>query len=181
MKIAIIGTHGVGKTTLSYQIAAEAKKTGKNACVIQELARLCPFPINDGFSIEAAEWIITTQVSQELAAKARGNDCIICDRSAFDPILYLAVKPFNPMSYEKLQHFAEEWLRSYDALILVKPVGQELIDDGIRSMDRDFYWEVNKKFMDYFRNKFPGKLTEIRSSEIFSNKIIEVLRWLGLG
>lgn len=47
MKIAIVGTHGIGKTTLAYQIACEAKKKGKNATVINEIARRCPFPLND--------------------------------------------------------------------------------------------------------------------------------------
>ena len=46
MKIAFIGTHGVGKTTLCYDLAALLKRQGLNVDVVKEVARLSPLPIN---------------------------------------------------------------------------------------------------------------------------------------
>ena len=46
MKIAFIGTHGVGKTTLCYDVVAALKRRGVNADIVKEVARLSPLPIN---------------------------------------------------------------------------------------------------------------------------------------
>ena len=44
MKVAFIGTHGVGKTTLCYDLAALLKRRDLNVDVVKEVARLsrCP-------------------------------------------------------------------------------------------------------------------------------------------
>lgn len=47
MKIALIGTHGTGKTTLAYDIISKLKKKGIDADFLGEVARICPFPINE--------------------------------------------------------------------------------------------------------------------------------------
>ena len=46
MKIAFIGTHGVGKTTLCYDLAAALKKRDLTVELVREVARECPLPIN---------------------------------------------------------------------------------------------------------------------------------------
>ena len=45
MKVAFIGSHGVGKTTLSYDLAAQLKRRGANVDIVKEVARLSPLPI----------------------------------------------------------------------------------------------------------------------------------------
>ena len=42
MKIAFIGTHGVGKTTLCYELAAALKREGVHVDIVKEVARLSP-------------------------------------------------------------------------------------------------------------------------------------------
>jgi len=46
VKIAFIGTHGVGKTTLCYDLAAVLKRRGLDTDIVKEVARLSPLPIN---------------------------------------------------------------------------------------------------------------------------------------
>ena len=46
MKVAFIGTHGVGKTTLCYDLAAALKKRDLTVELVREVARECPLPIN---------------------------------------------------------------------------------------------------------------------------------------
>jgi len=46
-KIALIGTHGTGKTTLAHELTAESKKRGIHTEFLGELARECPLPINE--------------------------------------------------------------------------------------------------------------------------------------
>ena len=47
-KIAITGTHGVGKTTMAMQMASEIKSGDPSlrVNVLPEAARMCPFPLN---------------------------------------------------------------------------------------------------------------------------------------
>ena len=46
IKIAFVGTHGVGKTTLCYELAAWMKKREARVDMVREVARRCPLPIN---------------------------------------------------------------------------------------------------------------------------------------
>jgi thymidylate kinase len=176
MKIAIIGTHGVGKTTLAYQMVAEAKKRGKNACVIHEVARSCPFPLNDDFNVDGAHWIITSQINRELDAKAQKSDFIVCDRSAYDPICYLEARNFTVQNCIQLEAFAYEWMKTYDHIFYSIPSWQKIVDDGIRSTDIDFQKTVDEQFL-YFLSTFPNEnVHRIHDYAIFGNNLEEVFK-----
>src|SRR5574340_1090917 len=88
IKIAFIGTHGVGKTTLCYDVGAALKKRGLHVDMVKEVARLSPLPINRKTSLEAQTWILATQVAEEIRS-ASLHDIVICDRSALDNYAYL--------------------------------------------------------------------------------------------
>ena len=88
MKIAFIGTHGVGKTTLCFDVAARLKRLDLAVELVKEVARGCPLPINRDTTLDAQEWILHTQIAQEIAACAR-YQVVICDRSALDNYAYL--------------------------------------------------------------------------------------------
>ena len=92
MKLALIGTHGVGKTTLAYDVCALLKKQGQNVELVTEVARRCPFPVNEGTTLEAQLWILHTQIADELAAAQRAQT-VICDRSVLDNYCYLILPP----------------------------------------------------------------------------------------
>ena len=53
MKIAFIGTHGVGKTTLCFELAALLKKRDRVVEMVREVARFCPLPINRDTTVAA--------------------------------------------------------------------------------------------------------------------------------
>ena len=57
MKIGISGTHGTGKSFLVYELANKYKLDypNKEVTVITEVARQCPFEINQGASLQAQE------------------------------------------------------------------------------------------------------------------------------
>jgi len=148
MKIAFIGTHGTGKTTLSYELAAELKKLGINAVMINELARLCPLPINKSCSFSSQLWIMASQIVEEIEHSVNYND-IICDRSVLDSYVYALVTGCANESLEKL---AEEWIKTYDYLFKV-PVTRPLTPDGVRSMDKDFQIKVDKMMDKVLREK----------------------------
>ncbi len=180
MKIAIVGTHGIGKTTLAYQIAAEAKKKGRNALVINEIARRCPFPLNDKQVPEGAEWIISTQISHELSAKANKTEYIICDRSAYDPICYMKASKHDKSSYRSAKLYASEWLKTYDKVFLVVPDTKKLAPDGFRCTDINFQELVNDQFMQEFQIKNICPHEIIYTSEIFESDLSWIYKKVGL-
>ncbi len=87
MKIAFIGAHGVGKTTLCYDLASRLKRQDRAVDLVKEVARSCPLPINRETTLPAQAWILHTQIAQELATAAQ-CDIVICDRSVLDNYAY---------------------------------------------------------------------------------------------
>lgn len=152
MKIAIIGAHGIGKTTLAAQMFAYASKTGRKAKLIHEVARSCPLPINEKFTVKAATWIIARHVTLGIEAEAAGYDFIICDRSSFDPITYAINMMPNDLREKKiyrqspLYRFAQQDLKLYDLLVYLKPSSAEILPDGIRLVDPEFQRNISKIF-----------------------------------
>jgi hypothetical protein len=87
-KVAFIGTHGVGKTTLCYGLAARLQARDVSLEVVGEVARRCPLPINRETTLAAQSWILHTQIAEEILAASR-HDMVICDRSVLDNYVYM--------------------------------------------------------------------------------------------
>src|SRR3989338_520019 len=133
MKIAFIGTHGTGKTTLSHSLTAELKKRGINAAMINETARKCSLPINEKGSFATQMWIMSAQICDELETMQKYSH-IVCDRSVFDTYIYAII---TECANELIEKLSDDWIKSYDFLFKV-PIVHELMEDGIRSTDKKF-------------------------------------------
>ncbi len=83
-KIAITGTHGVGKTTLAHQICVALKENNFNSTIVEEKARSCPFPINEKATTDTEIWMVHTQIRAELDAKACRFEVAVIDRCSLD-------------------------------------------------------------------------------------------------
>ncbi|HEY2739110.1 MAG TPA: ATP-binding protein [Thermoanaerobaculia bacterium] len=139
-KLAFIGSHGVGKTTLCYGLAARLKTRDVAVEVIHEVARRCPLPINEETSVAAQSWILHTQVAEELVAQAR-YPAVICDRSILDNYVYLLLAAGRQ---EPLEPLVESWTNGYDLLVHV-PIVEQLSPDGIRSASPSFQRAVEER------------------------------------
>jgi nicotinamide riboside kinase len=133
MKVAFIGTHGVGKTTLCYDLAGVLKRGGVSVDMVKEVARLSPLPINRKTSLDAQTWILMTQVAEEIRSQAY-NDAVVCDRSALDNYAYMALACGRQKPFER---FVAHWMKSYDLLFKV-PISGVASADGIRDTDEFF-------------------------------------------
>ena len=71
LKVAFIGSHGVGKTTLCYGLAARLKARDTSLEMVHEVARRCPLPINEETGLASQGWILHTQIAEEIIAAAR--------------------------------------------------------------------------------------------------------------
>jgi nicotinamide riboside kinase len=141
-KVAFIGTHGVGKTTLCYGLAARLKKNDVSLEVVHEVARRCPLPINRETSIASQSWILHTQIAEELTAEAR-YPVVICDRSALDNYVYLLIAA-GPQ--QALNTLVDRWMDSYDLLFHV-PIVSAPSADGVRATDPSFQRAVDDRLL----------------------------------
>ena len=109
MKIALIGSHGVGKTTLCFELAARLKRRNIDVEIVREVARRCPLPINQGTTVEAQQWILHGQMMMEIEAAA-AHDAVLCDRSVLDNYCYMVHSGGGSKAWERL---LDEWLETY--------------------------------------------------------------------
>ena len=138
MKIAFMGSHGVGKTTLCFDVAARLKRLDLGVDLVKEVARACPLPINKDTTVEAQAWILHTQIAEELAAEAR-YEVVVCDRSVLDNYAYLVHQAGRRPEYDGL---VREWMGSYDGLFKV-PILHPPSFDGTRDTSGTFQSEVD--------------------------------------
>lgn len=139
-KVAFIGSHGVGKTTLCYGLAARLKAKDLPVDVVQEVARRCPLPVNEETSVAAQNWILHTQIAEEILAQAR-HPVVVCDRSVLDNYVYLLVAGYELPEHER---FLAYWMSTYDLLVHV-PIVEEPVADGFRSTDPAFQRLVDER------------------------------------
>lgn len=144
MKLALIGTHGVGKTTLAYEICSLLKKAHFNVELVTEVARQSPFPVNAATTIEGQLWILHAQIAAELDAERRAPH-VITDRAVLDNYCYL-VNKFGRQP--QLESWLEWWMETYTILVGVPTIEANIPPDGFRSEDRLFQRRIHELLID---------------------------------
>ena len=139
MKLALIGTHGTGKTTLAYEVCFLLKRTGHSVELVTEVARRSPFPVNEATTLDGQLWILHAQIAAELAASARAPH-VVCDRSVLDNYCYL-VNKFGRQ--RDLEPWLARWIETYSLLVSVPPTSDAFPSDGFRSENADFRWRIH--------------------------------------
>jgi hypothetical protein len=149
LKLALIGTHGVGKTTLAYEVCSLLKKSHHNVELVAEVARQSPFPVNAETTLEGQLWILHAQIAAELEAGPRAP-VVITDRSVLDNYCYL-VNKFGRQPH--LEAWLAWWMETYSLLIGI-PIAEEGIPrDGFRSEDRTFQLRIHDLLVELLASK----------------------------
>jgi thymidylate kinase len=161
LKLALIGTHGVGKTTLAYETCSLLKKADYNVELVTEVARQSPFPVNAATTLEGQLWILHAQIAAELDSSRRAPH-VICDRSVLDNYCYL-VNKFGRQP--QLEPWLAWWMDTYNLLVGVPTLADSITPDGFRSEDRAF------------QDRIHTLLNELLSAEPFSRASHRVI-WL---
>lgn len=138
MKIALIGSHGVGKTTLCFDVAARIKRLDLAVELVKEVARLCPLPINRETTVEAQAWILHTQIAEEIVAASR-YQIVVSDRSVLDNYAYMVHQSGRHDAYEPL---VRKWMATYDHVFKV-PIIAPPSFDGTRDTSTTFQRDVD--------------------------------------
>lgn len=147
---------------------------GCSVKIVQEVARSCPYPLNEGMSAKACLWIYHEHVKKELEAVQK-FDMVICDRSAIDSFMYAKAQGVFDPNNELMQlsfHAAQEWMKSYHRILYVKPNGALPEEDGVRSTDIDFQKRVEDEFDQWVAPHWiPLNMTMIFTDDIFDQKL----------
>jgi nicotinamide riboside kinase len=138
IKVAFIGSHGVGKTTLCFDLAFRLKRLDIAVDIVKEVARHCPLPINEDTTLEAQAWIFHSQIAEEIAVAAQ-YDAVVCDRSVLDNYAYLVNRVGRRPEFDAV---VQAWMRTYTALFKV-PVVAPPSFDGKRALSPTFQTEVD--------------------------------------
>lgn len=169
MKIAFLGTHGTGKTTLAHDVVVNLKKLGVDADFMNEIARNCPFPLNEDATKKSQIWIILSQIIAEMESEDKCG-VLICDRSVLDGYCYYANKfGRSPV----LENLVKEHLKTYDKLIRVPIRKGFLVKDKIRSTDEKFQKDIDKQF-DKLIKEF-GMEDKINNMKLNNGSEIEII------
>jgi len=172
--IAISATHGCGKTTIVYGVATFLKKLGKNVAVINELARECPFPINQEADDRTQSWIISKQLTKEFE-KMDKYEYLVVDRSVLDPICYsLSIGKPEQHSLLQTDYLVAHVKMYYKKLYLLDPtLFAWNVVDNVRDNDEKFRKSIHIQMLDLFeKQKLPYKL--IRSTEEIYSDLINI-------
>lgn len=141
MKIAIIGTHGVGKTTLVLDVISALKKKDYDAEFVKEVARKCPLEINEKSSIDTELWIMCNQISEETVMNTNYK-MVICDRSVLDTLCY-GIYAYG--ENQLLSDMVNQWMPTYD-LVFRTPILKRypLPYDRFRSRNKKFQKKIDQ-------------------------------------
>jgi hypothetical protein len=156
LKLALIGTHGVGKTTLAFETCSLLKKADHNVELVTEVARRSPFPVNEATTLEGQLWILHAQIAAELDAASRAPH-VICDRSVLDNYCYL-VNKFGRQP--QLEAWLEWWLGTYTLLVGVPPLADGIPPDGFRSENMEFQQRIHDLLEDLLDAPCFGRFRE---------------------
>jgi len=160
MKIGFVGSQGCGKTTTAYALATELKKRGHDVYVLSEVARSCPFELNEGATEQSQMWIFGKQLTREQSSK---GEILVSDRTLMDSFCY-GIRAC-PNFFIPLTPFVKEYLKTYDFIFYLKPKDEYLVDDGIRSTNKEFRDEIDKIITDHIK-KLDVDYIEVESGDV---------------
>lgn len=146
-KVAFIGSHGVGKTTLTYELAARLKRANVRVELVKEVARRCPLPLNRETTLDAQAWILHTQIALEIES-TRGHEVVVCDRSALDNYAYLVAQCGRVAPYDEL---VRAWTSTYSLLAWVPPLERPSFD-GVRDLDPTYQLRIHETIAELVRD-----------------------------
>ena len=146
LRIAVLGTHSTGKTTLLKRIEMEMRGHGLTVARTGQLGKRAAatgLPKMQHHTVQSTEWILAQGILDETSAAAQGAELILIDRAAHDAIAYFeaafAFRGETPtrLERERLLTLASTQLPKYDLLFATVLDPSVPVDTG-HAYDADF-------------------------------------------
>ena len=147
MRIAIIGSHGVGKTTLSVKLSNHFG-FARIPDIVRE-AHEKKFVINEETPPESQFWILSKQIELE----RNTPESWIADKTLFDNIIYGNVILKDQKVKDVISDIVIKEAR-YDAMLYL-PIEFAIADDGLRSLNSEFQAQIDRSYIEFLnQNNF---------------------------
>ena len=170
LKIGLIGTHEVGKTTLGHILTGYLKAMDYKTNLVHEAARLSPFGLLGETTMKTEMWIANQQINNELTT-AEFSDIIICDRTSLDLLSYAkyvvekSPTKENKEAYELLDKIVDANLKSYD-LFVYFPITEKLVSKRSKKHDDTFKNQIDANLVKIIKQKKLNNVHELESESI---------------
>ncbi len=148
MKIALVGAHGSGKSTLISSVYSELKKKGLRVNLSPEVARSSLFLAANEKTPEMQMDLFGRQISIEMTF-SRNCDLLMCDRSVFDILMYTRLFfPDNEqaISFAKsMENFCKDYKKTYaHFFVTTKLYSPSNVKDDIRPKEQELQEKADK-------------------------------------
>ncbi|MFA7314949.1 MAG: ATP-binding protein [Candidatus Magasanikbacteria bacterium] len=172
MKIAIIGAHSTGKTTLVNKLKEKLDSLGKKVIIIQELVRYCPFPINEETTIDAQKWIMNNQIAKEQEVN-HSDKILITDRATIDNFAYLhrVADEETSRNYEQI---AFDHSITYDLIFKTQKLNIAATEDGLRTTDEEFRSLIDSS-INHFLKKHQVQFIPLKATTNYDVHVSDIL------
>jgi thymidylate kinase len=173
MKIAMIGTHGTGKTTAVHEVIAVLKKKSIDAGYLEEVARRSPLPINEETTKESQSWIFYEHVAREIEMEHK-SQIVVCDRSILDIYAYYFRKFGKNNAMEET---IKERMPTYSQLFYfpLDRFKNRLQNDGVRAIGKKFQEEIDGVVKDLLA-QFEVKYETYHNPKKTLNNVLSLMR-----
>jgi thymidylate kinase len=158
-KIALVSTHGTGKTSLAASVQGQLKSRGIETKLILEKATQAAeqgLPINENTTLEAQMWILHRQFAEELQYSGQRStpphyDVLICDR-AFENYCYLERRMGkDPHAFNMVLGHLNKF--PYNQVYLLPIVDEAPAKNGIRAIDLNFQIDMYQRIRDFIQDQ----------------------------
>ena len=147
LNVVVTGAFSTGKTTLIEALDLALRTRQFRVTLVPDVARSCPFPLNQQQTDAASIWLTTTQISRELSASAASPEIILCDRGIPDILAHQEdlLSSGRGAGLEPMRPFLEKWCGTYD-IVLATAVDENLppLVDGLRVTDSGYRAHLNQ-------------------------------------
>jgi nicotinamide riboside kinase len=169
-KIAIIGAHGTGKTTILKGI----QKQLNNRQDIQYIDEVFRKVFKRASYTHRTEHLTLATYAQQLAEEElalHNKKHVIVDRSVFDAFIY---GEGTSGFYKDIKKQAKTYLKTYDYIILIEPSERIVANDGFR-------FDVSKAEQKRIHNLFLQELKDINHNRLIivnQEQQKDVIKWI---
>lgn len=172
MRIGLVGTQSVGKTTLVKALAElpEFKDyhiTTERSKYLRDLG----IPLNTDSSVRG-QFVFMAERAQELL-----YDNLLTDRTIWDVCAFtMSAKSIKWKGKQLLIEASTTLMPYYDVVFYVSPEGVEIEDNGVRATDAKYRDKIDFAIKSLLTEYAPNKLIEIKGTT--EERISEIMKYL---